>query len=167
MINQHAITTTKTAKVITYGNLTSNTKLIWLVTHGYGFLAQYFVNKFECLDPNEHFVVVPEALNRFYIDGLTGKVGASWMTKEERQDEINDYILYLDKVYETFCLHSNAKKAVLGFSQGVATISRWLIQTNYSVKNAIFWAGSIPEEVLTTKKLNNYKVVRGKRRNLS
>lgn len=156
MIEQHQIITSKTAKVVTYGNLNEHTKLIWLVTHGYGFLAQYFIQKFESLDPNEHFVVVPEALNRFYLDGLTGKVGASWMTKENRDEEINDYILYLDKVFETFCLHSKAKKVVLGFSQGVATISRWLIYTNYKVESAVFWAGSIPEEVLKTKKLNNY-----------
>ncbi|MBK9635339.1 MAG: hypothetical protein IPO64_12805 [Bacteroidetes bacterium] len=60
--------------------------------------CQIFIEKFEDFDPEEHFVIAPEALSKGYIDGLTGRVGASWMTKEDRTNEIQDYINYLESV---------------------------------------------------------------------
>jgi hypothetical protein len=67
MAEKHSIITQKTARVFTYGQLTEKTKLVWIVTHGYGFLAEFFIKKFEELNPDENFVIVPEALNRFYL----------------------------------------------------------------------------------------------------
>lgn len=148
MSTLHHIATTKTARVHTHGHLHSGTKFIWLVAHGYGFLSEYFIKKLEVLPPEEHFVIVPEALNRFYLNGLSGRVGASWMTTEDRDQEIADYISYLDKVYETFILHSNAKIIALGFSQGGATIGRWAMKTTKRLNNIVFWGASIPAECL-------------------
>ncbi len=140
--------TKKSARVYTYGQLTKDTKLIWIVAHGYGQLAAYTLKKFEVLNPCEHFVIVPEALSRFYLDGLAGRVGASWMTTEDREYEIADYISYLEKVYETFVLHSDAKVVAFGFSQGASTICRWALQTQKRLNNIVLWGGSIPNECL-------------------
>lgn len=155
MTQQFSIITQKTARVFTYGTLTEKTKNIWLVAHGYGFLAEFFIKKFEILNPEENYVIVPEALNRFYKKDLSGRVGATWMTSEDREHEINDYILYLDKVYETFILQSEAKIIALGFSQGASTMARWALKTHKPLTNIVFWAGSIPDECLqAVEKLN-------------
>lgn len=148
MIQTHSIITPKTARIVTHGILTEKTKLIWIVTHGYGFLAEFFIKKFEELNPEEHYVIVPEALNRFYLKDMSGRVGASWMTTEDRENEIKDYIQYLDKVYETLILQTDAKIVGLGFSQGAATIARWAMKTHNRLNRIVFWGGNIPNDCL-------------------
>jgi len=156
MSQAHSIITSKTARVFTYGTLTEKTKLVWIVAHGYGFLAEYFIKKFEELNAEENYVIVPEALNRFYVKDLSGRVGASWMTTEDRDNEINDYILYLENVYETLILQTGAKVVALGFSQGAATMARWVLKTNKRLNRIVFWGGSIPNDCLNDiEKLNS------------
>lgn len=151
MATQIHITTPKTARIFTHGNLSEKTKLVWIVAHGYGFLAEYFIKKFEILNEVEHFVVVPEALNRYYATGLSGRVGASWMTNEDRENEIKDYITYLDNVYETLNLQTAIKIIGLGFSQGASTIARWSMNTNFRIDSLVFWGSSIPNDCLKYK----------------
>lgn len=148
MVQTHFIVTQKTARIFTHGTLSEKTKLVWIVAHGYGFLAEFFIKKFEELNPEEHFVIVPEALNRFYLKDMSGRVGASWMTTEDRENEIKDYIQYLDKVYDTLILHTNAKIVGLGFSQGAATIARWATRTHNRLNRIVFWGGNIPNDCL-------------------
>lgn len=148
MSQAHSIITQKTARVFTHGTLSDKTKLVWIVTHGYGFLAEFFIKKFEELHPEEHFVIVPEALNRFYLKDMSGRVGASWMTSEDRENEIKDYIQYLDNVYETLILQTDAKIIGLGFSQGAATIARWATRTHNRLNRIVFWGGNIPNDCL-------------------
>lgn len=156
-INKKIITTKKHAKVVTYGKLSAKTKMVWLVAHGYGFLAENFIKRFKDLNENEHFVIVPEALNRYYVKGLTGKVGANWMTTEEREFEIEDNNQYLDNVYETFSLQNYPNLVVLGFSQGGHTVARWFQKTKHPVKTLVFWGASIPDDVLEKKKIHKPK----------
>jgi predicted esterase len=120
----------------------------WLGLHGYGMLGQYFLPKFEPLFQQDTLVIVPEALSRFYLDPQYEKVGASWMTKEDRLLDIQEQHLYLNKVYEQFVkpLKSLEQFNVLGFSQGVATAWRWIQQQKIQVVNLVIWAGSIPLE---------------------
>src|SRR5439155_5746399 len=77
---------------------------LWFVLHGYGQLAAQFVRLFETLDDGTRRIVAPEALNRFYLIGAETApaadrpVGATWMTREDRDHEIEDYLGYLDDV---------------------------------------------------------------------
>ncbi|NJL13531.1 MAG: hypothetical protein HC913_11350 [Microscillaceae bacterium] len=96
----HYLSVQKTARFATLHELTDQTRHIWFVCHGYGQLAPYFIQKFAVLPPESHFVVAPEALSRFYMDGFSGKVGATWMTREDRELEIKDYLAYLNQVYK-------------------------------------------------------------------
>lgn len=115
MSNSTKLTIEKTAKIATWGN--SHAPNVWFCLHGYGQLSEYFIKGFENLDPNEHYVIAPEGLHRFYLRGTSGRVGASWMTKEERLDDINDYVKYLDQVYdEVIDSNLNQKIIVLGLS---------------------------------------------------
>ena len=87
---------------------------------------------------------------------MSGKVGASWMTTVDRENEIKDYIQYLDNVYNTLISQTNAKIVGLGFSQGAATMARWATKSSKRLNNIVFWGGSIPEECfLHLDKLNS------------
>ena len=69
---------------------------VWFVLHGYGMLSEYFIKKFESILNENTLVIAPEATNRFYLGNNYARVGASWMTNLDREQEIRDNILYLD-----------------------------------------------------------------------
>lgn len=156
----HSLEVTRTARIYTLGTLTEKTENVWIVLHGYAMLAQYFIQKFDQLDPEKNFIIAPEGLSRLYQNGLNGRIGASWMTAEDRLNEIKDYTLYLDKVYQTYVEpHTNNRKIIgLGFSQGVSTLLRWLNSKQYNFHHIIAWAGSIPNDVLENYSLWNNTV---------
>lgn len=128
------IITQKTARYYIAGNPAAKTKNIWVVIHGYGQLAEKFIRQFDFLNNEDTLIIAPEGLSRFYTGSATGNaIGAAWMTKEERDNEIKDYISYLDAVLmEVLNTVNNpdVKINVLGFSQGVHTAARWFIRSN-------------------------------------
>lgn len=143
------LTTSRQARVFLQGELGPNTQHVWLVLHGYRMLAQNFLRRFEELDEPGTVVAAPEGLSRFYVDGVRGKVGTSWMTKEARELEIEDQFHWLEQV-KAYLDHQLAdhqpKWHVIGFSQGVATAWRWLKKSPFTPDTFTIWAGSIPEE---------------------
>lgn len=143
-MQQHNIEVSKTARYFSEGNPDANN--IWIVLHGYGMLASQMIPYFDLIDKHTNYIIAPEGLSRFYWKGFDGNVVASWMTKEDRQDEITDYISYLNKL--VLSLHLNGKTInVLGFSQGVATMSRWLVQCNLQFDKLVLWAGEPPADI--------------------
>ena len=94
----------KTARYFTLGDLNKNTKQVWFVIHGWGMDVKSFLWSFEPLLNKDIYFIAPEALNRFYVKGSGGMVGATWMTREDRLNEIKDYIAFLDVVHAQFCL---------------------------------------------------------------
>lgn len=160
-IQVQSVITQRTARVVTSGNFSEKTRYIWLFAHGYGMLASYFVKKFAALNPDEHYLVVPEALSRAYLEGLTGRVGASWMTSEDREAEIKDQFVYLEKVYAEFIepkLTPEVQVIAFGFSQGASTIFRWANATQVPIHIIVSWAGTIPPDVLEQWNLNSKEI---------
>ena len=98
MIQKFKIQTSKTARYFQIGELSSMTKTIWIVLHGYGMLPEYFIKKFECIANKETVIVAPEALNKFYLKDNYSRVGSSWMTKVERHDDIQDNMYFAEFV---------------------------------------------------------------------
>lgn len=138
----------KTARYYTYGSMDAKNYCILL--HGYAMPAKEMITVIEGTN-SDWFFIAPEGLSRFYRKGVQGDVVASWMTKEDREDEIIDYIAYLNVLMNQFDIqHKNMY--VLGFSQGVATMSRWLEQSAYSFKHIVMWAGEPPADI-------NYKTL--------
>ena len=129
------------------GELNSNTEQIWFVLHGYGQLAKYFIQKFKILDDGKNYIIAPEGLSRFYLDGYSGRVGATWMTKENREVDIKNYLVYLDTLYKTLIIDPEIKVNVIGFSQGAATVSRWATQSSVRIDKLILWAGIFPPDM--------------------
>ncbi|MEZ4758913.1 MAG: hypothetical protein R2810_03875 [Flavobacteriales bacterium] len=70
-------------------------RMVWVVLHGFGQLARFFLNKFEGLEEGL-LIAAPEGLSRFYLDEQHQRVGATWMTREDREHEIGDQLSYLD-----------------------------------------------------------------------
>lgn len=143
-MQQHHLTVSRTARYCTLGELSLHTREVWFVCHGYGQLAPYFIKKFECLYDKTRFIVAPEALSRFYLEGFTGRVGATWMTREERQTEINDYVAYLNQLYQTILQGYDPyrlKIHLLGFSQASATVCRWIQHGKPHFDHLVIWAG--------------------------
>lgn len=144
------ISITRSARVYTLGDV-SNANDVWLVCHGYGQLAGGWIEEFESVAGDGRLIVAPEALHRFYIDpppapASQRRVGATWMTREDRETDIADYVRYLDAVYD----HVNPKNArvrAFGFSQGCATVFRWAAMGKSRIDDLILWAGEVPPDV--------------------
>ena len=148
---EHRVTVERSARVYTLGNVQASEA--WVVLHGYGQLAARFINNFAELAGSERVVVAPEALNRFYIDaprpGLPvsdRRVGTTWMTREDREAEIDDYVAYLDRMLPNVVPMAKSV-TVLGFSQGVATACRWVALGATPVRHLIMWAGPLPPDL--------------------
>ncbi len=155
-ITEQHIAVQRTARYFTYGELSEQTKYIWFALHGYAMLASSLIKRMQVLNPKEHFVVAPEGLSRFYWNGFGGKPVASWMTSEDRLNEIKDYIAYLNQLYQHIIPQvpaSTFKINALGFSQGTATAARWLASDQCHIDHMIFWAGPLPHDVDWDKSL--------------
>jgi predicted esterase len=143
------ITIPRTARYFLSAAPSGAIKEIWFVCHGYGQLASYFLKSFDALNTGNILVVAPEGLHRFYWSGFSGKIVASWMTKEDREDDIHDYVNYLDSVYTEVMaqVDHNVKITVLGFSQGTATVCRWLAAGHSHADHLVLWAGAFPADM--------------------
>jgi len=146
-MQKHEIKISKTARFFQLGEKSEETKEIWFVLHGYGQLASSFLKRFAMLNDRKILVVAPEGLHRFYWEGFSGKVVASWMTKEERQSDISDYIAYLDAVFTQVVSEDVVRIRLLGFSQGTATACRWALLGKAKFDDLILWSGAFPDDV--------------------
>ena len=144
-ITEHHLTVQRTARYYVLGS-PSEAAERWFVLHGYGQLARYFVRPFAAIAGADRAVIAPEALSRFYVDEMRehDRVGASWMTKADREHEIGDYVAYLDALAADLGRTTEAAAAcVLGFSQGAATASRWALLGATVVDRLVLWGGSL------------------------
>jgi predicted esterase len=151
---EYHLTIPRTARYEQLGELSAATRQLWLVAHGYGQLAEYFSRHFEsvqALDPEGTVIVAPEALSRFYRSGTSGYVGASWMTTADRLAEIADQAAYLDALLDHLlrACPPDVRVTVLGFSQGTATVSRWLAGKagQWRPQHLVLWAGDFPADI--------------------
>lgn len=147
-MQEHVLTTLRTARYFTLGSLGESTD-VWIVCHGYGQLAARFIERFRPIAEQQRCVVAPEGLSRFYLSEspVERRVGASWMTKEDRLHEIDDYVRYLDAL-QRHVAGGKAKVTALGFSQGTATVCRWAtLGTGVRIDRLIVWGGEVPPDL--------------------
>ncbi|MCB0689430.1 MAG: alpha/beta hydrolase [Saprospiraceae bacterium] len=146
---KHSLKVERTAHYFTLGEIGRDTKFVWLACHGYGQTADKFIRKFDGLNSNEHFIIAPEGLSKFYWPGVGGIPVASWMTSRDRLMEIEDYVHYLDTLFNIYsnAYHSKTQFVFFGFSQGCATILRYLAHFQPRFSHIILWAGSFPRDI--------------------
>lgn len=146
-MQEHHLPVARTARYFTLGSADAP-RDVWFVCHGYGQLAARFLERFRPIERADRLIVAPEGLSRFYLTDSPAerRVGASWMTREDRISEIADYIGYLDALYQAV-VPATAPVTVLGFSQGSATACRWVEMTSRRFDRLIVWGGEIPPDV--------------------
>ncbi len=150
-MQEHHISVSRTARYFTLAN-SSEVAEVWFACHGYGQLAARFLEKLRVLDDGRRYLVAPEGLSRFYLreSPMERRVGASWMTREDRLAEIDDYVRYLDAMYaDVFGSIDRARVKVyaLGFSQGTSTVSRWAAMGKARIDRLMLWGGEFPPDL--------------------
>jgi len=156
-IQKNNIIVEKTARYFTIGELNAKTKVIWFVLHGYAQTAESFLESLKELQNEHTFIVAPEGLSRFYWKDFISNPVASWMTKTDREYDIKDNLLYLQKLYtDVLNLNSNNDVQInyFGFSQGVATLSRWISEDKTKVNKIVFYAGDVAHDIDISKSEN-------------
>lgn len=145
----HHLVVNRTARYFTLGEVESASE-VWFVLHGYSMLAASFLRWFEPAARPGRLLVAPEGLSRAYFEERGARrVGASWMTKEDREAEIEDYLGYL----ETLAVRVLAgvpgapRVEVHGFSQGTATACRWIALGRQAASRLMLWAGLVPPDL--------------------
>ena len=130
-----------------YQNDLAGKQKILIALHGYGQLAQFFYKKISFLS-EDWGILVPEGPHRFYLEATSGRVGASWMTKEWRTQDIEDNIAYLQQLIEKVrAEHPHTTFHLLGFSQGGATAARLFQRCPELFAQLILWASVFPPDL--------------------
>src|SRR5213596_3914967 len=150
-MQEHHFSTPRSARYFTLGS-PEHAAEVWFVCHGYGQLASRFLERFRPIESERRCIVAPEGLSRFYLTERPAerRVGASWMTREDRLHEIDDYVRYLDALYREVLGRVEgpaARVAALGFSQGTATVSRWAALGQSRLHHVVLWGGELPPDL--------------------
>lgn len=153
------VTYTTTNSYATLNSLTKDTKNIWLVCHGIGYLSRYFLRYFNELNSKENYIIAPQAPSKYYLNNKYTHIGASWLTRENTVTETKNVIAYLNKVYLAENIPEHCNFIVLGYSQGVSVVTRWLAQEKIECSHIVLYAGTVPNELSKTvfTYLNNNK----------
>lgn len=155
MLHEHHLLTQRTARYCTVGVSGPGVREIVYAFHGYGQLARRFAARLAPIAGSARLVVAPEGLSRFYLrdrGGASGdpRVGATWMTREDRDAEIEDQRRYLDALHGRLMESLGGAEpsvSLLGFSQGAATMARWLSSGAIGARSVVIWAGRLPPEI--------------------
>ena len=150
---QQSIQSVKTRRYYTAGN--SKAKDWWVLLHGFGQMPKYFIRHFEPFF-NKQFFIAPEGLHRQYLKGTNGRVGASWMTKEAREEDIKDNLTFLDQLVQSHKPQKDTNIHVLGFSQGASTAARWAVGGTTKIGKVVLHSGVFPPDMdLTISLMGN------------
>ena len=153
------ITYTTTNSYSTLNDLTEETKNVWLVFHGMGYLSRYFLKYFKNLNAKENYIIAPQAQSKYYIAPKYQHVGASWLTKENTVKETENVMQYFDAVFKAESIPKDKNLIIFGYSQGVSVALRYIAKRKLECSQVIMHSGGIPKE-LTEKdfKFLNAKV---------
>lgn len=146
-IKEFGIEVSKKMRYYSLGDA-ENVDTLLIVLHGFGQLSKYFIKKFESVSEN-CLIVAPEGMHRFYLKGVSGMVGASWMTKEDRENDIYDYIQFLNRLLVKFKNETNPSVNInlLGFSQGGATACRFALASDVELNALILFSSVFPPDL--------------------
>jgi predicted esterase len=144
---QKQVTYTSSNTYLTLNSLAGNTRNVWMVFHGMGYLSRYFISHFRELDPDENYIIAPQAPSKYYLNNQYKHIGASWLTRENTPIEIENVLNYVNAVFDAEKVPANCRLIVLGFSQGVSVAMRWVARQRIPVYRLLLYAGGIPTEL--------------------
>ena len=138
--------TSKTAYA-TLNTRTDQCQKVWVVFHGIGYLARYFLRYFKELDPRENYIIAPQAPSLYYLSDAYKHIGACWLTREDTKLHMDNLLNYLDTLYKAESLQKAEKLCFLGYSQGVSVLCRWIAKRKVNCGRLILYAGRVPDEL--------------------
>lgn len=146
-MNEKQVSYRSTNTYSTLNEKTEKTENVWVVFHGIDYLSRYFLKYFRHLNQEKNYIIAPQAPSKYYLNGKYEHVGASWATREETQQEMENVLSYLDELYKKEDL-KNAKNLILfGYSQGVSVVTRWVARRKIRPTQLILNSGRIPKEL--------------------
>ena len=143
------ITYTNSNSYSTLNTLSQQTKTVWFVCHGMGYLSRYFLRYFKKLNTEENYIIAPQAPSKFYIQPKM-HVGANWLTRDDTEVGMQNILNYFDAVLEAENIPKDVNLIVFGYSQGVSVAMRYLAKRQLQCSQLVLHSGGIPKE-LTTK----------------
>jgi predicted esterase len=129
--------------------LTEQTKTVWLVCHGMGYMSRYFLKYFKDLNAEDNYIIAPQAPSKYYIQPKM-HVGANWLTRDETEAGMENILNYFDAILETENILSDVNLIVFGYSQGVSVAMRYMAKRQLQCSQLVLHSGGIPKE-LTVK----------------
>ena len=122
---------------------------VWIVLHGYGQLAEFFIRKFIPHASENRLFIAPEGTNHNYLKDFQGRVGANWMTSYQRETAIANNHRYLNGMMEEVlsAFEQAPRIHLLGFSQGAATGTRWASHWKGKLDSLILWGGGFAHDL--------------------
>ena len=152
MIEEH-LTVPRTARYWRDGAEPSEARDVIVGLHGHSQLAARFLQDLLPLRDPVTLIAAPEALSRFYLetsrDGRHGEmIGASWLTREDREADLLDSYHYLDLLATQLISRCplRPRLTVLGFSQGSVMAVRWMIHATVVPVRLILWGSPLPND---------------------
>ena len=130
----------------TLNSLTDTTKTVWFVCHGMGYLSRYFLRYFSELNPEENYIIAPQAPSKYYIQPKF-HVGANWLTKDNTEQGTKNIMAYFDSIFEAEQIPEDKTFIVLGYSQGVSVAMRYLARRKMVCDQLVIHSGGIPKEL--------------------
>ena len=130
----------------TLNHLTERTKTVWFVCHGMGYMSRYFLKYFKGLNPEEHYIIAPQAPSKYYIQPKM-HVGANWLTRDDTESGMDNILNYFDAVLDAEKIPEAINLIVLGYSQGVSVAMRYLAKRHMQCTQLVLHSGGIPKEL--------------------
>lgn len=153
-LRTESISTWRTALVASLGpEPGAGARELWYILHGQAMRAAQILEMAAALDDGTRLLVAPEALNRHYVGPAVSRdapIGATWMTRAERESEMRDYVAYFETLHARMRERfggATAPVTILGFSQGGAAAVRWVAGGTIRPKHLVVWESSLPPEV--------------------
>lgn len=140
------ITYTNSNSYSTLNTISQETKTIWFVCHGMGYLSRYFLRYFKKLNPKENYIIAPQAPSKFYIQPKM-HVGANWLTRDDTKAGMQNILNYFDAVLEAENIPEDVNLIVFGYSQGVSVAMRYLAKRQLQCSQLVLHSGGIPKEL--------------------
>jgi predicted esterase len=131
----------------TLNTLTNQTKTVWLVCHGMGYMSRYFLRYFKHLNPEENYIIAPQAPSKYYIQPRM-HVGANWLTRDNTAAGTENIVNYFDAVLEAENIPAEINFIVFGYSQGVSVALRYLAKRQLQCNQIVIHSGGIPKELI-------------------
>lgn len=131
----------------TLNSWTPETKRVWVVFHGIGYLSRYFLRHFQHLDPIENYIIAPQAPALYYLDKTYTHIGASWLTRENTSLYMKNLLQLLDQLWSNEELGKAPSLVLMGYSQGVSVLCRWMAARQVKCERLLLYAGRVPDEL--------------------